>query len=208
MDQPSDITLLYGEGYQQGSVDPRALNAWVGISDVLVRTFEGREWCDVGCGGGGLLVALQNRGKQVWGIEGSEAAVGLSPPPIVIWDLRTPLTVIQQVDVVTCFDVAEHVGAAEVLVDTLTDLSADWVLFGAAPPGQDGLGHIDLRPHEEWTALFVERGYSWEIQATREVKEQLGERDGVNYLWWVEKNFHAYRRRSQLSQTHAGWPKS
>lgn len=193
---PSDVSALYGKSYQRDSVSPEALKAWDEISEVLISHFPYPEWCDVGCGGGGLLKFLGEKGKRGWGIEGSSFAQGLLPDvEIVEWDLRTPFPCEGRgADVVTCFDVGEHVGAAEVLSDTLTGLARSWLLFGAAPPGQDGLGHIDCRPYEDWTHLFKARGFKHVPLLTEGVKAGIRSRKKANFIWWVEKNLHVYTR--------------
>lgn len=190
-----DVDALYGEGYQQGSIAPEALLAWERISDVLIAHFPFPDWCDVGCGGGGLVLTLQAKGKRAWGIEGAEAAIGKLPVPITLHDLREPFRVIKPVDVVTCFDVAEHVGAAETLVQTIAALAKWWVVFGAAPPGQDGVGHIDLREPEEWTRLFLGEGFGLDAELTETVRREIREQEGANFLWWVEKNLQVYARQ-------------
>ena len=199
----ADVSELYNKGYQEGSVSDRALDCWQYISSVLVRHFPlGVEWCDVGCGAGGLLLALEDRGRKAWGIEGSEHAVGLLPSlQICVWDLRSPIPpVIVQSHIVTCFDVAEHVGAAEVLVDSICRLAKSWIVFGAAPPGQDGVGHIDLRPPWEWQRLFAAHGWVLCPVYTEEVKRDLRSQERHNFLWWVEKNLQVYTLVSQHLQ--------
>jgi len=59
-----------------------------------------------------------------------------------------------------CVEVAEHVPAtgAGTLVASLCAAS-DWVLFGAAPPFQGGMGHINENWLEYWAQLFTDNGY-------------------------------------------------
>ena len=189
-----DVSGLYHQQYQWDSVSESALKAWKHISGVLVRRFPKRYWIDVGCGGGGLVWHLRQQGCHAWGIEGSRYALGLLPVPIMLWDLRLPIRQVPTAAVVTCFDVAEHVGNAEAIVYTCASLARDTLIFGAAPPGQDGLGHIDLRPAEDWTAMFAQHGLTYCPQETEIVKHEIAANTDHNHLWWVEKNLHVYQR--------------
>jgi hypothetical protein len=189
-----DTSEMYHVQYQRDSVAEKSMRAWREIAQVLRYHFPSAyRWLDVGCGGGGLVLALREQHALAIGIEGSVAAIGLLPVPIIVWDLRMPLRGIQM-DVTTCFDVAEHIGAAEVLVDTCTANARDVVVFGAAPPGQDGLGHIDCRPPEEWDEMFRVCRFKLLPEKTHQVKADIARREGTNHLWWVEKNLHVYQR--------------
>lgn len=195
MDTPTyDPTTLYGESYQRDALDPKALTAWQAIASVFSVEVAGNRWLDIGCGPGGLLAALNHKGFSVVGIEGSRAALGLVPGvPIALWDLRTPLY-LDHFDVVSCFDVAEHVGNADAVAQTCAQNCSGILLFGAAPPGQDGLGHIDCRPHADWTARFAAWDLTLDQQLTDMLRAGLQTAEGANHCWWVEKNLHAYRR--------------
>lgn len=192
-----DPTTLYGAGYQRDAVDPKAILAWRAIAAVFDEYLdvEPLAWLDIGCGPGGLIQALQTaHGWHVLGVEGSREALGLLPVPIIHWDLRLPLTLPYRFDVVSCFDVAEHIGNADAIAATCAENTSEILLFGAAPPGQDGLGHIDLRPHEEWTARFLDHGLSLDRPLTDRLRAALRNTEHVNHCWWVEKNLHAYYR--------------
>lgn len=194
------LSELYHEQYQRDSVSADAMRAWEEIADALLvgLDVEPRSWVDVGCGGGGLLYALGERGIKAIGIEGSVFAMGHLPVEIWLHDLREPLPdgwrEAMRADVVSCFDVGEHVGAAEQLVETLAALTERTLLFGAAPPDQDGLGHIDCRPPEEWRALVEARGLVFDSGLTETLRVLVRTQPHANFLWWVEKNLQAFRR--------------
>lgn len=198
-----DPSTLYGAGYQADSVAPKALTAWEQIARVLqehLAPHQGLDWCDVGCGGGGLVAALRTRGECALGLEGSREALGLLPVPVLLWDLRRPLVQTPlTVDIVTCFDTAEHVGAADAVVLTLTLLAREWIVFGAAPPGQDGLGHIDCRPPDDWTAKFARLGWTLDSAMTAHLRAAIIAAPHTDHLWWIAKNLHAYRRSISAS---------
>lgn len=195
----AEITSTYGRNYHSSGMSDAAIVAWRGVTTALLETLPYcNNWCDVGCGGGGLVAELRARGKNAYGIEGSMEALGFAPVPIILWDLRTPLLGLPAVHVVTCFDVAEHVGNAVAVVDTCIALSRDYVVFGAATPDQAGYEHIDLRPHSEWSAMFNDRGYDHATHLTIALRDRINAINGTNYLWWVAKNAHVYRNAKGL----------
>jgi hypothetical protein len=139
---------------------------------------------DVGCATGDLVQGFLDLGLDAWGIEGSPAAAPyLACPPerVAFHDLRepmpdggfrtsgdNPLSLIRTMptvfDVVTCFEVAEHLEpeAAPQFVDTLVSLS-DHLVISACPPDPRGRPatkyHLNEQPREYWEELFAARGF-------------------------------------------------
>lgn len=198
----SDITELYGDSYQSDSLLEERRPTWEHFANVFsdwaidhgiyLNGAPAARSLDVGCGAGPLVKAMRGRGWDSWGIEGSLRALEKSDELIIPWDLRVPLTVLEPFDLVTCFDVGEHVGNAEALVETCSAATSEWLLFGAAPPGQDGLGHIDCR--DDWPQLFAKWGLSYEPGETEALKESIRVVEYHNKIWWIEKSLRAYRR--------------
>lgn len=190
-----DVTELYGDGYQADSVGLDRVPAWDAHAVIFDELFGPHTFLDVGCGAGPLVRAMRIIGNcDAWGIEGSLAALGKSDERIIPWDLRVPLTCLRKFDLVTCFDVGEHVGNASAVADTCAAATGHVLLFGAAPPGQDGHGHIDCRPYEDWHDLFEARGLMLDRGETDWVRKRIRETEGTNMVWWVEKNLHVYKR--------------
>ena len=48
---------------------------------------------------------------------------------------------------------------------------AAYVVFTAAPPGQDGHHHVNCQPQSYWLSKFLARGYHFNLDATDRVKE-------------------------------------
>ena len=65
------------------------------------------------------------------------------------------------VDLAVSLEVAEHPSEkrAPSFIDDLCTASS-CVLFGAAIPGQEGVGHLNEKWPSYWTKLFEKRGYS------------------------------------------------
>jgi SAM-dependent methyltransferase len=158
-----------------------SLVAWCGAGG---KPTAGLSVFDVGCGPGQLIGALRARGIDASGVDGSPharaAALPEVRPCVETGDLfslgqRGPF------DVVTCFEVAEHVEerrAAE-LVAVLDRLAHRgglhaWrggILVTAALPGQGGTDHVNEQPPEYWRALFAKVGRTLDADATMYFRE-------------------------------------
>jgi len=134
---------------------------------------------DVGCAIGDLVSGFLSMGFRAEGIEGSQGAVPfLVAPPysIRILDIRLPINIKNfniPYKLVTCFEVAEHLEPeyADTFVSNLASLS-DTIVMSAAPPGQEGHGHVNCRPYEYWIGKFNERGYIYDNQAVYSLRQR------------------------------------
>lgn len=120
---------------------------------------------DVGCGTGSWLRQYVEEGlTDVLGVDGflPEEALSLIPAnTTLLFDLSKPLDLGRRFDIAQSLEVAEHLPSksAPVLVQSLVDLS-DFVVFGAAVPGQGGTSHINEQWQSYWISLFEARGYA------------------------------------------------
>ena len=121
---------------------------------------------DFGCGVGVFLDAAE----RIWNAETVGFEGGWVPRELFI-----PNGILKQGDIISkansmadlsfdlciCLEVAEHFPAekSEALVDALCRL-APVVLFGAAPVGQGGKGHVNEAPLSYWASAFEKRGYN------------------------------------------------
>jgi len=69
--------------------------------------------------------------------------------------------------------------------------SSDIVLFTAAPPGQGGIGHINLRPPTFWIDLFYKQRYFLDEQNTKEVKMKFTK---LQVVPWLINNFMCFKK--------------
>jgi hypothetical protein len=120
---------------------------------------------DFGCGSGTWLsVARADFGATfTFGLEGPwMTADKLDDQQIEFQpgDLERKAEVPRRVDLAISLEVAEHLTPqrAASFVDDLCN-TAPCVLFGAAIPGQNGVGHINEQWQSYWADLFRERGY-------------------------------------------------
>lgn len=181
-----NIQKLYGDGFfrKRHRYSWRAPIVCQSVVDVMriEHGLEVKSACDVGAAVGDLVQGFLDLGVDAWGIEGSTAAEPYLECPrerMAFWDLREPLppdgvewvdgttarvTRFPRVDVLTCFEVAEHLEDryADTFLDTLVSLS-DHIVMSACPPHptkRPTKYHPNEQPREYWYEKLAARGYA------------------------------------------------
>lgn len=118
---------------------------------------------DVGCGSGHWTQTCHDLGVSVthaFDFVDLPGERNCNPEFFYQHDLSQPISIQNQYDLAISMEVAEHIPAhrAEIFIDNLCSL-ADVVLFSAALPYQQGIGHVNEHWVEYWTRLFADRGY-------------------------------------------------
>lgn len=150
---------------------------WPIICSSLIKTFGlPQSIIDFGCGNGDLLDGFKRLGVQsVYGIEGTANCVDsmrIQQTEYEIHDLRLPY---QHSDkkftLGLCLEVAEHLEAeyALTLVRSLCN-NVSFVVFSAAKPGQEGLGHVNCQTKEYWIIKFKQCGFEFDKERTKKLK--------------------------------------
>jgi len=111
---------------------------------------------DLGAGPCTHANALAACGCEVVAVDGSVHAAGFAAPAVqfILADLTRPLHQQRTFDVVLCLEVAEHIPeeAEDILCETMTRHTERWLIATAAPPGQKGRRHVNLKPLALWIA--------------------------------------------------------
>ncbi|KKN74661.1 hypothetical protein LCGC14_0388630 [marine sediment metagenome] len=134
----------------------------VGVGKAFAKQYKFKSIVDYGCGIGSYLLGCQEEGVRVKGYEISPAAHihtnSNLHPYIEYMDFLTIAP--EKYEVCMCIEVAEHIDShnSKQLVKILT-MTSDFIVFSAAPPGQEGTGHINCQPFEYWIDLFKKRHF-------------------------------------------------
>jgi hypothetical protein len=131
--------------------------------------------------------------EDILGVDGylPDAAQSLVPPDHTMrHDLAQPLSLGRRFDIAQSLEVAEHLPsrAAEGFVASLVALS-DFIVFGAAIPGQGGTGHINEQWHSYWSDLFARHDY----EPVDALRPQAWYDPEVE--WWYAQNTLIYVNR-------------
>jgi SAM-dependent methyltransferase len=118
---------------------------------------------DVGCGIGTWLKVWQDKGVDVFGVDGNyvnRSQLLIDLKKFTPMDLKSPVPVGQTFELAESLEVAEHLPEvrADSFVEYLCSLSS-LILFGAAIPYQGGTCHINEQWPEYWAEKFKKRGY-------------------------------------------------
>jgi hypothetical protein len=131
---------------------------------------------DVGCGIGDYVhYFLNNLNIAASGIEGSEAARPyLVSERVLILDMRKQQNVRPRSDLVTCFEVLEHIEEeySDIFIENLTRMS-NRILLSAAPPGAGGHYHVNCQSKEYWMEKFMKFNYGYDSMLTHMIQEAL-----------------------------------
>ncbi|HWA54742.1 MAG TPA: class I SAM-dependent methyltransferase [Solirubrobacterales bacterium] len=161
------------------------------VVPLLCEMFEPASVIDVGCGTGEWLAEFVRSGvEDVHGLDGpwvDPARLSIEPARFQAADLENPPELGRRYDLVTSFEVAEHLPpqAAEPFVRYLTELG-DTVAFSAAIPFQGGTSHLNERWQSYWSDLFEARGFL----AFDLVRPQIWLKPEVEF--WYRQNLVVY----------------
>lgn len=153
-----------------------------------------KTYLDIGCGTGMMVRTARLLGVESFGID--QLVEPDWPAYFFHLNLVDYFKLSEPVELVTCFEVAEHIheSAHATLCDTIVDNVAPGgtLLFSAARPGQLGTGHVSLRPAEYWGHQFTLRKMTQDALLTMNLALLFSNiHSPLNYFWdnlqvWVK----------------------
>lgn len=150
------------------------------LCGAILKELPSKSVIDVGCAVGDLVKGFLDLGVDAYGLEGASGCLQFLECPrdrVFIHDLRLlacPNVIDRQFDLVTCFEVAEHIEPewAIIFVRNLTDMG-NRILASFAPPGQGGHYHVNCQPMSYWEKLFGDLGFVRNTQVEERVKASI-----------------------------------
>lgn len=187
------LDQMYYPQYHSDAVQPPMLETARSMVRTFYQMFKPTSVLDVGCSGGAMLRAWKELLVPAIGIDGASSAPDASPGyDIRIHDLRHPLDLGSRFDLITCFDTAEHIEQefAHVFLKSIVDHMryGSFLLFGPAPVGQDGLGHVNCQHPVYWIDALEMLGVKLLSRESVVLKAAIREDKHHDRMWWVEKN--------------------
>lgn len=147
--------------------------------DWYIDNFKPNSVVDFGCGIASYLESAYQKGiTDIKGFDiGGEYARKYTPnflsEFVTYQDCTEPINC-GNFDCVISFETAEHIepSGTDTFVNNITNAvnPEGFILFTAAPPGQDGCGHINMYPKEWWISKFLENGVEVNQEMTEKVK--------------------------------------
>lgn len=194
MSRPSEYTAEFFELHRDGG--RRSARTIVPMLMGLVRP---QSVVDVGCGTGTWLASFMEHGvADVLGVDGEyvpRETLDIPATKFLAHDLREPLRIDREFDLVVALEVAEHLPAicAAGFVESLVRLGPV-IVFSAAIPSQGGTGHLNEQWPEYWVTEFERHGYV----VVDALRQRVWSDDGVDV--WYAQNILLLVRRDDLAR--------
>jgi SAM-dependent methyltransferase len=149
---------------------------------------------DFGCGTGSWLKVAKSLGAtSIQGVDGihvNQELMLINENEFLQHDFTKPLQLNEKFDLAISLEVAEHLpeNAADTFVATITRHS-DFVLFGAAVPGQEGQYHINEQWPDYWQKKFLDHDFlMYDL-----LRSKFWNNENVD--WWYRQNMFCFARR-------------
>lgn len=155
------------------------------LADWIKIVYNPSEVVDVGCGSGLYVYALRDRDIQAVGYDINEVVEGKEfLNKVSILDLE------HKTELLMCIEVAEHIESKhnDQIVQKLYDniKPGGTLIFTAAQPGQQGIGHINCQTKEYWWEKFAVLGLKRDLKA--ETHWNVFFSTGREYMGWFKNN--------------------
>lgn len=164
MENNFDISIYNDEFFEWHLKHAREYS--IKTMDWFVGQYKPKSVIDYGCGIGSYLESARNNGvEKIKGYDiGGEYAKKYTPkevqPFIDYFDCTQEIKE-EKYDCVISFETAEHIepSGSDTFVSNIVNSVSDngLILFTAAPPEQQGAGHINLQDKEFWIKLFLDK---------------------------------------------------
>lgn len=143
---------------------------------------------DIGCGPGHFVESMRDIGINALGIDIDER-IGKKPYLFREDILYTKFVA----DVCICLEVFEHIEEdyADELVDKVSSMFMDTLIFTAAQPGQGGVGHINCQYPKYWSDKFIDRGLCRNYFMEEILKDYCTK---GRYMGWFYNNLQVYTK--------------
>lgn len=151
-----------------------------------LSNFKMKSVVDFGCGIGSYLQMAFVLGLEIKGYEISEAAIKYTYPKIREFieylDCTYPIDT-KKYDTVLSFETAEHIRpeGTEQFVENILNAVGKHLLFTAAPPGQEGTGHINLQSREFWIYQLTDELH-YDVELTSFISKHWRKIGAPNYI--------------------------
>ena len=170
-----------------------------GIGVNIVKTLKLGSILDIGCGVGSYLEgAIEEGCTDVIGIElNYDYANGFFVDSVKDYifkaDATKDINLGRKFDCVMSFEVGEHIllKGTDYFIKNLVQYSNKYIILTAAPPGQKGTGHINLREKDFWINKIEVYGFKYDDDVTSRLKKDW---EKIGAKWYIIQNLMFFKR--------------
>ena len=140
------------------------------VWDYCIGTLNVKTVLDIGCGEGHTAHYFADKGCHVVAVDADHTAIRESVYPVVWHDFKQGGFSGGQMDMVYMSEFVEHL--PEQFLPNLgeTLLRTNLVVMTYAPPGNEGVGHINLQDEAYWVDWFAQRGFRKDDGTTQAIR--------------------------------------
>lgn len=178
-----DNAAHYDEQFYMGQKEISRRSASL-IIPYLQQLFNPKSVADVGCGVGTWLSVWKDLNVgEIIGIDGDyvdRSQLQINLEEFYPFDLTTPLAFDKKYDIVTSFEVGEHIPNehSAIFVKNICSLS-NIVAFSAALPGQGGTNHIN----EQWPHVWAQYFEANEFKPIDCIRNKIWNNNEIGYYY-------------------------
>jgi glycosyltransferase involved in cell wall biosynthesis/SAM-dependent methyltransferase len=154
---------------------------------------------DIGCGPGIYVNELRNNSIDAIGYDIDERVKDkLHLVQKSIFDIQE-----EQTELVLCLEVAEHIESNmnEKIAENITKLllPGGTLIWSAAHPGQDGVGHINCQPKEYWIDQFEKQGLRRDIETENSLLSYI---TSGYHMGWFNLNGLVFKKPIEIKNNN------
>lgn len=192
--------MMYDDKYYKRHFD-QYRNWEISLARFFSENYKITSVLDIGCGVGSYLEGHIRAGvTRVKGIEYNyKSAISHIPdilaPHISHGDATKKLESLgDKYDCVWSVEVAEHImpEGTDQFIDNLANLTNNYILLTAAPPGQSGTGHINLREKSFWIEAIKAKGFDYLEEDVEMLVDAWGK---MGAEWYITKNVMLFKKK-------------
>lgn len=183
----------YDRAYSDNSLD-YSLQSAREVVPLVMELLKPGSVIDVGCGAGAWLsVFADNKVADLLGVDGDytdKTSLLIPEEQFLSHDLRNPLRLDREYDLVVSLEVAEHLPEkhADDFIESLTRLGPA-ILFSAAIPSQGGTRHVNEQWQDYWRKLFEKRDFL----AVDYVRPLIWDNERI-FIWYIQNTMLYFKR--------------
>ncbi len=144
---------------------------------------------DLGCGNARYAMLIEHHGIPCGAYDGNPNTPEMSNGFGKVLDLTTSFQLGKVYDWVVSLEVAEHIPAqyADVYLDNIDRHNTKGVILSWAKQGQEGIGHVNCKNHDEVMSAFSAMGYEYDSEASSTL------RNNATHMWY-RNNIMVFRK--------------
>jgi hypothetical protein len=151
-------------GGDQGTDFSKDLWPW------MVAKYKPKRILDVGCAEGHALRAFRALGVETVGLEGLPQNASKCPPPVIVHDLTLGSRQVQDIDLIWCCDVVEHIEErfVENILNTFRCADIVALCHGTESMAHSGWHHVNNQTVGYWAEKMRSAGFKLDEEGTKE----------------------------------------